>query len=86
MNPLFATATTFSLSFSLEHLGTGLLSAAAFGLLGILLLMLGYKVFEWITPKLDVEKKLQEGSVAVGVVVGSLLLAIAIVVAAAIVG
>ena len=72
--------------FTLDRLGTGLLSAAAFGLLGIVLLMLGYKVFEWITPKLDVEQKLQEGSIAVGIAVGSLLLAIAIVVAAAIVG
>ena len=86
MNPLFAATTEFSLSFSIERLGTGLLSAGAFGVLGIVLLMLGYKVFEWITPKLDVEKKLQEGSVAVGIAVGSLLLAIAIVVAAAIVG
>ena len=82
MNPLLAAMT----EFSIERLGTGLFFAAAFGLLGILLLMLGYKVFDWITPKLDVERKLQEGSVAVGIVVGSLLMAIAIVVAAAIVG
>ena len=82
MNPLFAA----TVEFSIERLATGLLSAGAFGLFGILLLMLGYKVFEWITPKLDVEAKLQQGSVAVGIVVGSLLLAIAIVVAAAIMG
>ena len=82
MYPLLAAMT--ELPFG--HLVTGLLSAGAFGLLGILLLMLGYKVFEWITPKLDVEAKLQEGSVAVGIAVGSLLLAIAIVVAAAIMG
>ena len=61
-----------------------LLAAAAFGLLGIALLALGYKVFEWITPKLDVEKKLQEGNIAVGIMVGALLLAIGVIIAVAI--
>ena len=46
MNPLLAAMT----EFSIERLGTGLFFAAAFGLLGMLLLMLGYKVFDWITP------------------------------------
>jgi putative membrane protein len=73
-------------TLTVESLGTGLFAAALFGAIGIGLLMLGYKVFEWITPKLDVEKKLQEGSVAVAITVAGLLVAIAIILAAAIQG
>ncbi len=75
-----------SFTLTVDSLGTGLFAAALFGSLGIGLLMLGYKVFEWITPTLDVEKKLQEGSVAVAITVAGLLIAIAIILAAAIQG
>lgn len=61
-----------------------LVYAGAFGVLGIALLAIGFKVFELITPKLDIEVKLKEGNVAVGIMVGALLIAIAIVVFAAI--
>jgi len=64
--------------------GSALLSAAAFGLLGILMVLLGYKIFEWITPKIDVERELSErNNVAVAIVVGSVIIAIAIVMSAA---
>jgi putative membrane protein len=76
----------FAYDWRWDEFGMALLAAAAFGLLGIVLLALGYKVFDWITPKLDVEQKLQEGNVAVGVAVGALLIAIAVVVFAAIHG
>ena len=75
---------TFALT--VEGIGVPLFGAALFGLLGIALLILGFKVFEWATPKLDVEKKLQEGSVAVAITVAGLLVAIAIILAAAIHG
>lgn len=55
--------------------------AAAFGLLGIVLLALGFKVFEKITPKLDVEAELAKGNVAVGIAVGAMLLGISVIVA-----
>lgn len=61
-----------------------LLSAAAFGALGIFLLAAGFKVFEWITPRVDLEKELAEKNVAVGITVGALLLGIALIVARAI--
>jgi len=78
--PLFAefwTANTFEMS---------LLAAAVFGLLGIALLALGFKVFEWITPKLNVEEELTKGNVAVGIAVGSLLLGISLIIVRAIGG
>jgi putative membrane protein len=55
--------------------------AAAFGLLGIVLLALGFKVFEKITPKLDVEGELAKGNVAVGIMVAAVLLGLSVIVA-----
>jgi putative membrane protein len=78
MPPLFAN------TWSWDTFGMSMVAAASFGLLGIALLAVGFKVFEFITPKLDVEKKLQEGNVAVGIMVGALLLAIGVIVAVAI--
>ena len=66
--------------------GMAIVAATVFGLLGIVLLLVGFKLFERLTPKLDVEQKLQEGSVAVAIVVGALLVAIGMVVSAAIHG
>lgn len=63
-----------------------LLAAAAFGLLGIVLMLAGFKLFEWLTPKLDVEAELAKGNRAVGTTVGALLLAIALIMLAAIHG
>lgn len=80
MTPLFA------LEWHWDAFGMALLAAAVFGLLGVALLTIGFKVFELITPRLDVEKQLQEGNIAVGIVVGALLIAIAIVVAVSIHG
>ena len=78
--PLFAdawTATSFELS---------LMAAAVFGLLGIAMLALGFKVFEWITPRLNVEQELVKGNIAVGIMVAALLLSISFIVVRAIGG
>ena len=71
------TAGTFEMS---------LLAGAAFGILGIALLAVGFKVFELITPKLNIEKELAEKNIAVGIMVGTLLLGIAMIVTRAIGG
>ncbi len=63
-----------------------LVAAGAFGLLGIALLAVGFKIFELITPKLDIEKELAEKNIAVGIMVGALLLGIAMIVTRAIGG
>lgn len=63
-----------------------LISASVFGIVGVAILLLGFKLFEWITPKLDVEKELAEKNVAVAIVVAGFMLAIGYVVAKAISG
>jgi putative membrane protein len=71
----------FAVVLNWEEFGQLFVEALAFGLLGIALLALGFKVFERITPKLDVEEQLKAGNMAVGVMVAAVMLAIGIVVA-----
>jgi putative membrane protein len=59
----------------------GLLAAALFGALGIALLFLGYKVFDWLTPHLHIEKDLADKNVAVAIVVAAMLISLSIIVA-----
>lgn len=75
--PLFA-------EWNPEALGTALFAAAVFGLLGIALLAIGFKVFEWVTPKLHVEEELGKGNVAVGIVVAAVVLGVSLIVVRAI--
>jgi putative membrane protein len=54
-----------------------------FGVIGIVLTIAGYKIFDWVTP-IDVEKELSERqNIAVAIVCAAVILGIAIVVAAA---
>jgi putative membrane protein len=64
-----------------EHFLGNVVSATAFGLLGIVLLLLGYLLFDWITPHIDVQKELREKNTAVAMVVAALLIGIAYIVA-----
>jgi putative membrane protein len=59
-------------------------SSALFGLIGIVLLILGYKVFDWLTPSLHFQEELKKGNIAVAIVVSVLLAAIAYIAANAI--
>jgi putative membrane protein len=69
-------------SMDWNRLGIDALAAVIFGVIGILLMVLGYKVFEWITPKLDVERELAENhNLAVAIVVAALLIGISIIIA-----
>ncbi len=46
-------------------------------LLTIALMVLGYKILDWITP-FDTSKQLGEGNVAIGVVIGSMFVGLGI--------
>lgn len=51
-----------------------------YALLGMVLLFVGYRVFDWMTPA-DMQKKIfEEGNVAVGVLAGSFIIGLAIVI------
>jgi uncharacterized membrane protein YjfL (UPF0719 family) len=68
----------------LSALGGPLLAMVVFAIVGILLMVLGFKVFDWITPHIDIQKELAEkNNIAVGIVIGSVIIGVALVVAAA---
>jgi putative membrane protein len=64
-------------SFMSERFWGDIVAAAAFGLVGIVLLLLGYWLFDVITPRIDVQKELTEKNTAVAIVIAALLLGIA---------
>ena len=58
----------------------GVVGSMIFGVLGIILMLLGYFAFELCTRKLNVQEELHNGNVAVGIVVAALLIAISLIV------
>ena len=64
-----------------DYFLTDLLSTVAFGLMAILLVVFGYKVFDWLTPKLDFDDLVAKGNVAMAIVIGSFILGLCHVVA-----
>ena len=55
-------------------------ATVAFGILAILLIILGYVAFDKLTPKLDFDDLLNKGNVALAVVIGSFMLGLCYVV------
>ena len=66
--------------------GEALISTAAFGGLGLVLLLLGYKLFEWITPQVHIEQELAQKNTSVAIVVAALLLGLSYIIARTISG
>jgi putative membrane protein len=63
-----------------DYLLTDLLSTVAFGIVAILLIVLGYITFDKLTPKLDFDDLLNKGNMALAVVVASFILGLCYVV------
>jgi putative membrane protein len=57
-----------------DYLFADLFSTVAFGVVAILLIVLGYVAFDKLTPKLDFDDLLNKGNVALAIVVGSFIL------------
>ena len=77
------TVTTLAM-VNMQEIGGSLLAMAIFAVAGIVLMVLGFKVFDWITPKIDIQKELAERqNIAVGVVIAAVILGVALVVGVA---
>ena len=64
-----------------------LLYTGAFGLLGIGLVVFGFKIFDWLTPKLNIQHELGEKhNMAVAILLSAVILGISLIVAAAVHG
>jgi len=57
-----------------DYLLTDLVATVAFGVVAILLIVLGYKTFDKLTPKLDFSDLLNKGNTAIAIVVGAFIL------------
>jgi uncharacterized membrane protein YjfL (UPF0719 family) len=64
-----------------EYLLSDLLATTAFGVVAILLIILGYITFDKMTPKLDFSDLLHKGNIALAIVMGSFILGLCHVVA-----
>ena len=69
-----------SIPVETQALINALMATAAFGVVGIGLMLVGFKAFELVTRRLDIEKQLEDRNVAVGVVVAALLLGVSAIV------
>ena len=56
-----------------------------FGVLGILIMAIGYKIFDWMIP-LDFNKELENKNLAVAIVVAGFLIGVAIIVSKVVAG
>lgn len=66
-----------------ETFGNAVLCSLTFGAIGIVLTVLGYKVFDWLTPSLKLEHELGERqNIAVAIVVAAVIIGTAIIAAA----
>jgi putative membrane protein len=63
-----------------EYFAGDIVATVAFGVVAILLIVLGYVTFDKLTPKLDFNELLAKGNLAVGVVIGSFILGVCFVV------
>ena len=61
-----------------------LLIASAFGGLGIVLAVVGYKLFDLIETKVDFADEIKKGNVAVAIVVGAFLIGICFIIGRAV--
>ena len=63
-----------------EYFFGDLVATVAFGILAILLIIVGYVAFDKLTPKLDFDDLLNKGNLALAVVIGSFILGLCYVV------
>lgn len=63
---------------------SGILVSIIYGTVGIAMLIIGYYVFDLLTPYSTRKELVEDQNVAVGIVVGAVVLGIAIIIAAAI--
>ena len=64
-----------------DYLLSDLAATVAFGIVAIFLVVLGYIIFDKLTPKLDFSELLNKGNVAMAIVVGSFILGLCHVIA-----
>ena len=63
-----------------EYFAGDIVATVAFGVIAILLIIVGYIAFDKLTPALDFNDLLKKGNIAMGIVIGSFILGVCFVV------
>ena len=66
-----------------KNLGEALLYTAVFGIVGIILVFVGFKIFDKAITKINLEAEVAKGNVAAAILSGAAIIALAIIIAAA---
>ena len=61
-----------------------LLHCSLFGGLGIMLVIVGFKIFDWVITKIDLEAEINKGNVAAAILSAAVVIGISVIVASAI--
>jgi putative membrane protein len=69
-----------------EQLPGDILAVAIFGLLAVFLVILGFKLFDWATPKMPIQEALMDKNMAVAVTISAVILGICGVVSCVVIG
>lgn len=64
-----------------DYFFSDLVATAAFGVIAILLIILGYVTFDRLTPRLDFNDLINKGNLSMGIVVGSFIVGLCYVIA-----
>jgi uncharacterized membrane protein YjfL (UPF0719 family) len=64
-----------------ENFWVGVVGSVIFGFLGLVLLLFGFKLFDWLLPKVDFQAELKGNPVALAIVIAAFFLALAHIVA-----
>lgn len=64
-----------------DNFWVGVLGSIIFGILGVILLLGGYKLFDWLTPKIDFQQKLHDNPIAAAIVIAAFFLSVAHIIA-----
>ena len=63
-----------------DYFLTDIVSTVGFGIVAILLIILGYVAFDKLTPKLDFNEEIKKGNVAMSIVIAGFILGLCFVV------
>jgi putative membrane protein len=76
------TAATHSVEFFPPTFWPGLCATLVYGVVGIALVVLGFKVFDWLTPRIHIQQEIAEkNNMAVAILMASVILGICYIVA-----
>lgn len=65
-----------------EQFWAAFASSIVFGVLGIVLLLFGFRLFDWMLPKVDFQETMKSNPLAASIVIGTFFLAVAHIIAA----